>query len=167
MQKRAVIAFFLFAVNAGIIAEDIQQMEVLPHFRGRAIILDIEARVLEQDKEVIWNETHRRLTIPGNPVGIKLVGSNVVVVVQFTPFIRRRGGNVLVAQGQIWIDVPNEGVRHHTSIQTIPLDFDDPIYFFPLGQARQLDGAFIEIMLTMKPYREADDPSAARPGNGN
>jgi hypothetical protein len=77
----------------------------------------------------------------------------LIVAAQFTPFIRRQGSSVLVAQGQIWIDIPNEGIRYYTSIQTIPLDFDEPIYFFPLGQSNQLD-SFIEIRLTVKPYTE-------------
>jgi hypothetical protein len=122
--------------------------------RRRALVIDIDARVLEQKQVVVWNETHRKLAIPGSPVGVKLVGSNVVVIVQFTPYIRHRGQNVLVAQGQVWIDVPNEGMRYHTSFQTIPLEFDEPVYFFPLGQSRELDDSSIEIMLTVSPYTE-------------
>ena len=123
--------------------------------RRRALVLDIKARVLEDEQTVIWNESHRKITIPGNPVGIKMVGSNIVVAVQFTPFIRR-SGNVLVAQGQIWIEDPQRGMSYYTSIQTIPMDFDEPIYFFPLGTQQHLDSS-IEIILTVNPYREPSD----------
>jgi hypothetical protein len=139
----------LFAVS--VYGEDPEPVGMNQRLRRGTVVLDIDARVLEQKDVVIWEETHRKLTIPGSPVGIKLVGANLVVAVQFTPFIRRQGNNVLVAQGQIWIDNPNDGMRYYTSIQTIPLEFDEPIYFFPLGQSSQLD-SFIEIMLTIKPY---------------
>ena len=119
----------------------------------RALVLDIDTRVLEDEQVVVWNETHRRLAIPGSPVGVKLVGSNVVVIVQFTPFIRRQNQNVLIAHGQIWIDDPEKGISYYTSIQTIPMAFGEPIFFFPLGQAQQL-GSLIEIMITVNLYSE-------------
>ena len=126
---------------------------LFPHFKGRALVLDINARVVEKDQTVIWDEFHQKATIPGRPVGIKLVGTNVVVVAQFTPYLRPRNmQKVLVAQGQIWMDVPNQGIRYHTSMQTIPLEFDEPIYFFPLGPLNDGDAACIEIMVTLHPY---------------
>jgi hypothetical protein len=124
--------------------------------RRRSLVIDIKARVIEDEQTVIWNESHRKITIPGSPVGMKLVGSNVVVAVQFTPFIRRTG-NVLVAQGQIWIEDPKRGMSYYTSIQTIPMDFDEPIYFFPLGTTQQQLDSSIEIILTVNPYREPSD----------
>lgn len=127
---------------------------MMPGLRRRALVLDIDARVLEEEKVVIWNETHRKLATQGSPVGIKLVGSNVVIAVQFTPFIRR-GGNVLVAQGQIWINDPVKGICYYTSIQTIPMEFNEPISFFPLGSSQQL-GSSIEIILIVNPYTEDD-----------
>jgi hypothetical protein len=151
-------ALFIFAAGAQINAQDsqvrnsqVQDAQVsgtTPRFGRRALVIDIDARVLEEKQGVVWEETTRRITIPGSPVGIKLVGANVIVAVQFTPFIRHHGQNVLVAQGQIWIDDPEKGISYYTSIQTIPLEFGEPIYFFPLGQSRQLD-ASIEIILTV------------------
>lgn len=153
-------AFFIFTAgiaNVCLHAQDISQEERIKRgLRRRAVVLDIDAKVLGQELAVVWNETSSKITMPGNPVSLKLVGSNVVVVVQFTPFIRRNGQNVLVAQGQIWIDTPNEGIRYHTSIQTIPLEYNEPIYFFPLGPSPQLDVSFIEIMITVNPYKEVN-----------
>lgn len=130
--------------------------ELIPRFKGRAVVLDITARVIEQNQTVIWNEAHQKVTIPGRPVGLKLVGANVVVAAQFTPYFRRYGQKLLVAQGQIWMDVPNQGIRYHTSMQVIPMEFHEPIYFFPLGSASPDDQACIEVMLTMKPYGDGD-----------
>ena len=136
-------------------SEDSPAREFSHRFRGRAIVLDIDARIVEQNNTVSWNESHRKTTIPGRPVGIKIVGANVVVAVQFTPYLRRGAQKFLVAQGQIWMDVPEQGIRYQTSMQTIPLEFDDPIYFFPLGPFRE-DTANIEVMLTLHPYEEED-----------
>jgi len=129
--------------------------EVIPGFRDQAVVQDINARVIEQNQMEIWNETHRRVTIPGRPVGIKMVGSNVIVVAQFVPYLRRRGQSILVAQGQIWIDIPNHGIRYQTAMQSIPLAFDEPIYFFPLGSNTNTDEARIEIILTMRSYKDS------------
>ncbi|MDR1587770.1 MAG: hypothetical protein LBS57_09970 [Treponema sp.] len=146
----------IIAAKGALNAEEPGIEELLPALKNQAVVLDITARVLEQNQMEIWNEGSRKVTIPGRPVRINLVGANVVVAVQFTPYLRRRGPNFLVAQGQIWVDIPNQGIRYQTTIQTIPLDFDEPIYFFPLGSAAgDNDAARIEIMLTMKPYRDA------------
>jgi len=125
-----------------------------PRFRGRPLVLEINARVVERDETVIWNESHKKNTIPGRPVEIKLVGSNLVIVAQFTPYVRRGVQKFLVAQGQIWMEVPGQGIRYHTSMQTIPLEFGEPIYFFPLGPHGPEDTARIEVMLTLYPYEE-------------
>jgi len=109
------------------------------------LAMNINARVMDE-QNLLMDESETRTAIPGSPVGIRLVGSNVVVVVQFTPFIRRQG-NVLVAQGHIWINNPGGGVSYYTSIQTIPMDFNEPIYFFPLGTSN----TSLQIILTINP----------------
>ncbi|MDR2541872.1 MAG: hypothetical protein LBC80_00255 [Treponema sp.] len=139
-------------------SEVIEEMSETNPGRRRAVVLDINARVLDGEDIVSWSESDQKTTIPGTPVSIQLVGANVVVVVQFTPFIRR-DGNVLVAQGQVWINDPDNGVGYFTSIQTIPMEFDEPIHFFPLGQSSELDAlSSIEIILTVNPYRDAENP---------
>jgi hypothetical protein len=121
----------------------------------RELVLDINARIVEENQTVIWNESHKKSTIPGRPVGIKLVGTNVVVVAQFTPYLRYRGlQKLLVAQGQIWMEIPGQGIRYQTSVQTIPMEFNEPIYFFPLGPQTDENSSRIEIMLTLYPYEE-------------
>jgi len=145
-------AFFIFAVSVPVSAQDQGMGGMMQMIRRRALVLDISARVLEEEEVVVWNENHRKFAIPGSPVGIKLVGSNIIVAVQFTPFIRRNG-NVLVAQGQIWIEDSEQGMVYYTSIQTIPMEFNEQIYFFPLGTSGQLSPS-IEIVLTVNMYDE-------------
>jgi len=145
--------FFIFTAIVPISAQN--QQTNTGTVRRRALVLNIDARVFDDEQVEIWYENNRKIAIPGNPVSIQLVGSNIVVSVQLTPFIRRNSGNVLVAQGQIWIDDPERGICYYTSIQTIPMEFDEPIYFFPLGAAQQLSSS-IEIMITVNPYSESE-----------
>ena len=131
-----------------------QSLEELPGFREGAVVMRIVSRIVEEDQQVVWDSENIKLTISGRPVGLRLVGTNIVVAVQFTPFFRREGRHTLVAQGQIWINIPNEGISYHTTIQTIPLEFEEQIFFFPLGSNRDNDEPRIEIQLVMEPYSE-------------
>ncbi|GHV82084.1 hypothetical protein AGMMS49991_06420 [Spirochaetia bacterium] len=157
-------SLFLIAANAAVSAQE-WPVELLPQLKDRAVVLDIVARVLEQDQTVVWNQANSRVTIPGRPVGLKLVGDNVVVAVQFTPYRRQNGSIVLVAQGQIWVDVPNQGISYQTTMQTIPMEFGEPVYFFPLGSAKPGESR-IEIRIELQPYTEASPelPQVEGPG---
>ena len=155
--------FLLLATSIG--AQE-TLLEELPELRERAVIVHIVSRIVEQNQQVVWSSENSRVTLPGRPVGLNLVGTNVAVAVQFTPVLRTRGQHMLVAQGQIWANVPGEGMRYHTTIQTIPLEFNEQIFFFPLGSMQSIgDDALIEIQLIIEPYsdtfidrREASPP---------
>ncbi|MCL2191759.1 MAG: hypothetical protein FWB79_07245 [Treponema sp.] len=135
---------------------DDERRGLFQRFTGQAVLLCINARIMERDRVVSWNESHRKVTIPGHPVEIKLVGTNVVVAVQFTPYMRRGGTRkFLVAQGQIWMETPGRGIRYHASMQTIPVRFGEPIYFFPLGPVRD-DTPSIEVILTVYPHEDEE-----------
>jgi hypothetical protein len=62
------------------------------------------------------------------------------------------GRYILAAQGQIWITIPGEGMRYRATMQTLPLEFRKPVYFFPLGSTEAPDEARIEIQLMLEPY---------------
>lgn len=152
-RKRIVFigGVFFLLVQAVLNAQD-TSLEELPGLRERAVVLHIVSRIVEQNQEVVWDSENSRVTIPGRPVGLKLVGANVVVAVQFTPFKRPNGQYILVAQGQIWINIPDQGISYHTTMQTIPLEMSEQIYFFPLGSTDSQDDARIEIQLVLEPY---------------
>jgi len=118
--------------------------------RRQALVLEIDSRVVQDGKNVVWSETNRKTSISGIPVGVQVVGSNLVVVVHFTPYIRN-DGNVLVVQGQIWVAEQDKGVTYFTSIQTVPMEFGESYYFFPLGESQNLNPS-IEIIITVNPY---------------
>jgi hypothetical protein len=177
-------SIFVFAMNTIVYAQEQTQEgqgdifdgfsleDLLPDIKSRAVIMDIAARIVEQNQQVVFNSENTRVTIPGRPVGLKLVGANVVVAVQFTPYFRQSGNNYLVAQGQIWVNVADKGMSYFTTMQTIPLEFGEAIFFFPLGSDHQKtpDGedARIEIQLVLYPYAQ-NAPGGAQetfPENG-
>jgi hypothetical protein len=138
------------AVGTASYAED-QSLEEL------AVVLNIVSRVVEADQQVVWDQTSNKVTLPGVPVRLKLIGTNIVVVVQFTLYREKTGRKVLVAQGQILVDVPNRGMSYHTTIETIPMEYGEQVYFFPLGRADSPEEARIEIQVALLPY----DPETA------
>ena len=168
LRKFALISGLLFLASGfsgksrGLAAQE-PPGGVVSGLRDRAVVLNIVARIVEQDQEEIWNSNNSKVTIMGRPVSLKLIGENVVVNVQFTPYQQENGRSLLVAQGQIWINVPNEGVRYQTTLQSIPMEFGEQIYFFPLGKVHSDGEASIEIRLELHPYQENTEPAAELP----
>jgi hypothetical protein len=157
LQKLTLIGGLLFIASAGGFSQE-PPGAIMPGLRERAVVLNIVARIVEQGQEEIWNSNNSKVTILGRPVSIKLIGENVVVYVQFTPYRQENGRSLLVAQGQIWINVPNEGVHYQTTLQSIPMDFGEQIYFFPLGKVSSDNEASIEIQLELRPYMNDAEP---------
>jgi hypothetical protein len=151
--KKFTLCGLLFCLASVICAQESPFLE-LPGLRERALIMHIVSRIVEENENVVWNSENMKVTIPGRPVGLKLLGEDLVVAVQFTPFLRSNGHLTLVAQGQIWKNVPNEGISYSTTMQTIPLEFREQVYFFPLGSIKDPAEAHIEIQLVLEPYIE-------------
>ncbi|MDR2661631.1 MAG: hypothetical protein LBC31_01385 [Treponema sp.] len=135
----------LIAVNTVPCAEE----QPLEEF---AVVLNIVARVVEANQQVVWDQTNNRVILPGVPVKVKLVGTNLVVVVQFTLYREKSGRKLLVAQGQILVDIPNRGMTYYTTIETIPLEYGEEVYFFPLGRGNSPEEARIEMQVALHPY---------------
>ncbi|GHV79774.1 hypothetical protein AGMMS49944_15650 [Spirochaetia bacterium] len=156
LQKFPLLGGLLFlAAGVVVFAQEPPPDGIMPGLRERAVVLNIVARIVAPGDEEIWNSNNSKVTILGKPVSLKLIGENVVVYVQFTPYQQENGRSLLVAQGQIWINVPNEGVRYQTTLQSIPMEFGEQIYFFPLGKVGSANEARIEIQLELLPYTES------------
>jgi hypothetical protein len=156
-------SFLLLALRALLSGQESRPQDLPPALKERAVVLDIVARVIEQNREEVLNSVNSKVTIPGRPVGIKLIGANIVVAVQFTPYQQGNGRPFLLAQGQIWIDIPNQGISYQTAIETIPLEYGEPVYFFPLGSNRSAETARIEIRVALHPYTEKFNGEKANP----
>jgi hypothetical protein len=116
----------------------------------KAIVFQIDAKVFDEANMEVWASSGSKVTISGKPVSLRLVGNNVVVLVMFTPYLKQDGAGFLVAQGQIWVEVPGKGMSYRTTLQTIPVALGETIYFLPLG-ANELADNSIEIKVEIKP----------------
>ena len=125
---------------------------LLPRFQKTAVSMRILARILSESDEEIWRTEYGKHTIPGRPVALRLVGANLAVVVQFTPYLRPDEQWVLVAQGQLWLENSKNGLRYETTLQTIPVKLGEQVYYFPLGSNRPGGGDYIEISVELTPY---------------
>ena len=131
-----------------------QTLGEIPGLRERAVLMRIVSRIVEQNQQVSWDSEYTQETISGRPVGLKLAGSNLVVAVQFTPFLRSSGRHTLVAQCQVWVNNPGEGISYYTTMQTIHLELEEQVFFFPLGPRRAENEPHIEIQLVLEPFSE-------------
>jgi hypothetical protein len=124
-------------------------------------MVHIQARILSASDEELWTTESNKVTIPGRPVALKLVGANLAVVVQFTPYQRPGDQWMLVAQGQLWFETAQRGgLRYETTLQTIPVKLGEQVYYFPLGSNRPGGGDYIEICLELRPYTDETEDTA-------
>jgi hypothetical protein len=148
--------------------------EIPPGLRERLLLCSIAARIIEAENTIAWESDDESVTTPGRPVALKLVGDNVVMALQFIPYLRQPGQErgrsqgraalgFLVAQGQIWANKTDGGIHHQAVMQTIPFNFGEKIYFFPLGDKRTADESLIEIQLELTPYSRDISQDARRP----
>ena len=153
MIKTGFLCILALAFYADLYAQELR-LDELPALRERAMVIQITTTV-EGNSQEVWNAFNSKVTIPGRPVGIKLVGDNLVIAVQFTPYIRQ-GKYALVAQSQIWINIPERGMSYKTDTHSIPIDLGEPILYLPLGSDITSDNPHIELLLTM--YRYGEEP---------
>lgn len=102
--------------------------------RDKAVTIGIKALVLGPASTVAWQANSVRDTIPGTPVGVKLVGGNVAILVQITPYDNGKGGLVLVTQSQVWVKRNSGEFSYFTSLDSVAVQYDETVYLFPLGR---------------------------------
>lgn len=115
----------------GPIGEDVQQLLLQGAFQ-----ININARIVDsQQNSTVWNMELTRVTVSGRAVTVRLEGSNITVVAEFTPVRGKDNELVLVAQGQTWVRTGNRphDVQYRTTFTTLPISLGQPIVFLPLG----------------------------------
>lgn len=119
----------------------------------QALNVNIAARVSEAGENAVWNVESTELTVPGKSISVRLVGSNIVIVAQFTPYIGEGDSLILLAQGQVWISSPaEESMKYLATLKSIPITLGERVLFFPLGvkSLEQKSGNMYNIELEIK-----------------
>ena len=85
-------------------------------------------------------------------------GNNIVLQAKLTPYRAEDGSLILVAQGQIWIkeSTLDNAVRYLSTFKSIPINFGETIFFFPLGLSKEISEskAFnIELAIQIVPFK--------------
>jgi hypothetical protein len=167
MKRRFHVPHYLKALRSvailffGVIIPAIHAQETA--LKDQQVVLDITTRVAQQQK-VTMNSTSSFTTMSGKPVSVRLEGKNTLIVVHFIPFLSDKGEHLLVTQSQIIANVPGEGGRGQTAIQSMPVKFGEQVFFLPLGDVEPR----IEMQIALRPYTDKDAETAipARRGAG-
>ena len=131
-MKRLFAVVLMCVTTVALGANDLEN--ALRLLSEQALNVHIVARITENGEETVWNMDVSRVTISGRAVTLRLDGSNVVVLVRFTPYQENDDGLLLVAQGQTWVSgIAGEEVRYRTSFQSMPITLGESVVFFPLG----------------------------------
>jgi len=144
MVRRGLLLLMLIVGVASLAAEDLD-LNDLEGLLDEALQLNITAKVLPPNDQPVYDVRSSKLTIPGRSIAVKMVGENVRVDVVLTPYLADNNELVLVAQGQVWLsEVPEEAVKYHATIKSLPIELGEKVLFFPLG----LDGRLSELAET-------------------
>lgn len=169
MRRPLALGIIIFAgLSASAYALDVEQALAL--LMDKALAVHITARVTENGKQTIWNMDLSEVTISGRAVTVKLNGSNLVVVANFTPYRETPNSLLLVAQGQTWITSQvDKQVKYATSFRSMPIDMGEKVLFYPLGvnlQTEKYGNINIELEIRVVPYSPgSSSPSAnSKPG---
>ena len=159
----------VYEVQSGVQRAEPGSLEAIPlSIRGEALAVSVKAMVSHQDNQEPWQATERKYTVPGTPVSIKMMGSDVAVVVSLTPYRTKDGSLFMIAQGQVWFRDAEGTVRYRSTVDTVGVHFGEKLLFYPFGV--YADGkAPLRIELVVDPYNETDPalkPAVGTSGSG-
>lgn len=161
--SRTLVVLAVIVIGIPAAADDAE--ELLELFGDDALHVRIEARVVEDGDQTVWNMELTRVTISGRSVQVRLDGDNIVVRARFTPY-RVNDSLLLVAQGQTWLKTEDsDELRYETAFETVPVQLGEAVVFYPLGQenvqvgleTRQYGTINLELEIMVIPYLQAKD----------
>ena len=86
-----------------------------------------------KNAEVNWGEPLAKSLPFAAPLDVRLVGKNVVALIQIVPITLRAEIVDLIVQGQVWVKMPDDSLSYKTTLQSISLHFGSRLFFYPLG----------------------------------
>jgi len=172
MKKRYLIfllvTFIFLSLNVNIFSQNLN--DIFKKLEESAFKVNIIARVKEGEDVSVWNMEVSKFTISGKTVNVRLVGDNIVVQANITPYNKGKNKIFLVAQGQVWLSSPDqEGIKYLSTLQSLPVTPGEKVIFYPLGVSREPAKTpfTIEIEIQVVPYnyeqeKSTEDDSSTR-----
>lgn len=102
------------------------------------------ASAREGSPGISWSETLARSLPFSAPLDVRLVGKNVVALVQIVPIALRAAIIDLMVQGMVWVKMPDDSLSFKTTVQSLSLPLGARLFYYPLGLDTR-DGAPIVV----------------------
>lgn len=129
------------------------------HIHKNALQMIITTRIVDggaENQSNNWFKECEKITIPGKPVGLKIVGDDIALALFFTAYPQQNGRGILVAQGQVWIQGEDGSVQYKSTMQSVPLKLGETVLFYPLGEGNAMDTK-IEIKVSVSAQNKEDE----------
>ncbi|HEY9054695.1 MAG TPA: hypothetical protein VIO60_07740 [Rectinemataceae bacterium] len=113
-----------------------------------------ESSAPQSVESIAWTEALVRELPYAAPLDLRLVGKNVVALIQIVPMEAKGKMVDLLVQGQVWVQKADGSLAFNTSFQSMSLALGSRLFFYPLGIDPK-NGASIAVEIRV-------DPSPAR-----
>jgi hypothetical protein len=164
VRSARALSVLLILVSGSVWAQSEDPIDLL---LNGAFRVHINARITDSGQdEALWTMEVTRVTISGRAVSLRMEGSNITVIAEFTPFHDQNGNLLLIAEGQTWVRTgeSQRDVQYRTTFTTLPIALGEPIVFLPLGQESLTQGTVpvdtdrfgrlnIELEVNVVPYQ--------------
>ncbi len=87
----------------------------------------------EGSKGIPWGETLVRNVPFAAPLDLRLVGQNVVALMQIVSIETGGPAVELIVLGQVWVKMPDNSLSFKSTIQTLNVPLGSRFFFYPLG----------------------------------
>jgi len=84
-------------------------------------------------QRIDWGQTITQVTQGAAPLDVKILGTNIVVLMQIFPVETSPTKVSFLVQGQVWAKMPDNSLSYKTTIQTLSLAYGSRLYYYPLG----------------------------------
>jgi len=140
-MRRGVLYPLIIILLGGVsvAAQEPEVPEALQDLLDGVLQLHISARIVDENaSDAVWTMDVTRITVSGRAVSVRLDGTNITVLADFTPYWEDEESLILLVQGQTWVyDGTDETEpEYRTSFTTLPIRLGEPIVFLPLGSGQ-------------------------------
>jgi len=154
MKKRFIILLILF-LFVGFSAGADEISELLELLEDNVFSVNVVGRIYDSGEVSSWNMQVTKYTISGRKVSVRLKGKKIKVIADITPYVDEEG-ILLLAQGQVWVTSPGaETVHYSSTMKSLPVQFGDKVYFYPLGinSDKNKKMFILELEIQVLPYK--------------
>lgn len=154
MKKRFIILLIVFlSIGFSVGADEIS--ELLELLEDNVFSVNVVGRIYDSGEVSSWNMQVTKYTISGRKVSVRLKGKKLKVIADITPYVDEEG-ILLLAQGQVWVTSPGgETVHYSSTMKSLPVQFGDKVYFYPLGinSDKNKKMFILELEIQVLPYK--------------